>query len=287
MCSMTSGRRSPRTSSAWYPGSFSDRYRWQDGVGPPDDRPRHERQYRTDFEFSYSMPPGLPEQFGPVETNEFGTDEFLQYCLDLDVDPMLVANFGSGTPAEAAAWVACTNTSGHAPRPVQWWGMGNETYGWWEIGQCEPDEYARRYLECATAMKAVDPTIRLLAVGETRRPGQPSGAWNREVLATVAEAVDALSVRWYFPGPGLGRRSVTTRATTCRSPLQRTSLAGPCTRPSPTAALPPTGRSRCCSTSGACEPCWGTEPGRLAWWSRHTPWAPCSPSRSNTTRNEE
>ena len=189
-----------------YPGGcFSDWYHWRDGVGPRDRRPTHERQYWTDFRFGDAFTPEMARRFGPVETNAFGTDEFLQYCLDADAEPMLVANFGTGTPEEAAAWVAYCNRDRAAPRPVRWWSVGNETYGWWELGHCSATEYGRRYVEYAEAMKAVDPDLKLVAVGHTQRPGQPGSGWNADVLREASAHVDALSVHWYFPGPFMGR----------------------------------------------------------------------------------
>lgn len=198
-----------------YPGGcFSDWYHWKDGVGPKDRRPTYDATYWTGFRFDELLPDGvrdrffIPERethaFGPRETNQVGTDEFLQYCLDLDVEPMLVANFGSGTPEEAAAWVAHTNR-GSAPRPVQWWSVGNETYGTWEIGHCPPADYAKGYREYVEAMRAVDPTIKMVGVG--CGAAHPDGrAWNRTLVEEAGDLLDALSVHWYFPGPWLGRK---------------------------------------------------------------------------------
>ena len=197
-----------------YPGGcFADWYHWRDGVGPRDQRPTHDATYWTGFRFDehvpardrdrFVLPDRITHAFGPRETNQVGTDEFLRYCVDLDVEPMLVANFGSGTPAEAAAWVAHTNRDG-APRPVRWWGVGNETYGPWEIGHRSASDYATGYRRYVEAMRAVDPAIRTVAVGW----GAPSDAgreWNRTIARDAGDLVDALSVHWYFPGPWLGR----------------------------------------------------------------------------------
>ncbi len=189
-----------------YPGGcFSDWYHWRDGVGPREKRPTYEHQYWTDFRMGDAFTAEMAREFGPVETNAVGTDEFLQYCLDVDVEPMLVANFGSGTPEEAAAWVAHTNRGG-APRPVRWWSVGNETYGNWEIGHCSAEEYADGYRAFAEAMRAVDPSIRIVAVGcGGLGPEGSATAWNRTVLQRAGEHVDALSVHFYFPGPVMGR----------------------------------------------------------------------------------
>lgn len=197
-----------------YPGGcFSDWYHWRDGVGPKDRRPTHDATYWTGFRFDEQLPEEfrepffIPERhshaFGPRETNQVGTDEFLRYCLDLDVEPMLVANFGSGTPEEAAAWVEYTNR-GPAPRRVDWWGVGNETYGTWEIGHCPPADYAKGYRAYVEAMRAVDPEIRMVAVGYGALTADGE-EWNRTLAREAADLIDALSVHWYFPGPWLAR----------------------------------------------------------------------------------
>lgn len=72
-----------------YPGgNFVSGYHWQDGVGPKDKRPR-----KMDFAWH------------TVESNRFGTDEFVEYCKAINTEPFLCVNLGSGTPEEAAAWV--------------------------------------------------------------------------------------------------------------------------------------------------------------------------------------
>lgn len=198
-----------------YPGGcFSDWYHWRDGVGPKQRRPTHDQTYWTTFRFADVAPPATAHlfelsdrelrQFGPVETNDFGTDEFLRYCLDVDAEPMLVVNVGSGTPQEAADWVAYTNRSGEAPRPVTWWGIGNELYGPWEIGHCPPEVYGARFVDYARAMRAVDPDIRLVAVG-CGGGGPYEQTWNATVVEAAADHLDALSVHWYFPGTWIGR----------------------------------------------------------------------------------
>ena len=198
-----------------YPGGcFADWYHWRDGVGPKADRPTHPEQFWTGLRLDNFPPTGLADRFaslqeagaafGPPETNAFGTDEFLQYCVDTGVEPLLVANFGTGDPEEAADWVRYTNVDRRSPRPVRHWGVGNETYGSWELGSCSAEEYASRYSEFARAMRAVDPDIQLVAVGLV---GTAAGAdaWNTAVVEGAAGYVDALSHHWYFPGSWVGR----------------------------------------------------------------------------------
>jgi alpha-N-arabinofuranosidase len=185
-----------------YPGGcFADWYHWRDGTGPREDRPRHPRTYWTDFRVP-GVDPSLANIFGPPETNAFGTDEFLRYCLDIDVEPMLVANFGSGDAQEAADWVRYCNRSDTSPRPVRWWSVGNETFGPWEIGHCSGREYGKGFAEFAVEMRAVDPSIRIVAVGE---PAEGGSVWNDDVLREAGDHVDAISLHYYFPGPWIMR----------------------------------------------------------------------------------
>ena len=208
-----------------YPGGcFSDTYHWRDGVGPKADRPLVKETFWTTvtqrlggFGTSSSFastPDDVAALIGPPEPNLLGTDEFLQYCLDVDAEPFLVVNIGTGTAQEAADWVRYCNVDRTSPRPVTYWSIGNETWGTHEFGHSEPEVYGKRIVEFATAMRAVDPTIKVVAVG---LPIHDSGgvlfdeqaggmvrhtarAWNQAVLAEAADHIDLLSIHWYFPG---------------------------------------------------------------------------------------
>lgn len=202
------------TTLRWPGGCFSAWYRWRDGVGPRQARPTRARQFWTDNSAHWARAAGRDETefttaLGPPETHSFGTDEFLRYCLALDADPLLVVNLGggdppgAGTPAEAAAWVRYCNRDRQAPRPVEWWGVGNESWGGHEPGHCSPAQYAARLREFATAMRAEDESIKLIAPGVLHEPGS-TAPWNDVVLREASDVVDALALHWYFPGP-LGR----------------------------------------------------------------------------------
>lgn len=69
-----------------YPGgNFVSGYRWQDGIGPKNQRPtRRELAWRS------------------IETNQFGTDEFIDFCRKLGAQPMMAVNLGTGGIADAA-----------------------------------------------------------------------------------------------------------------------------------------------------------------------------------------
>lgn len=212
-----------------YPGSsFASGYHWRDGIGPKESRPRYETTWWSEMAQTTAAMRGIsgPEvdalaaQMGPPEPNLFGTHEFLQYCLDTGAEPLLSANLGGGTPTgegtpeEAADWVRYCNVDRHAPRPVQWWQVGNEVYGSFEWGHCSPADYGKRFAEFSRHMRSVDPSIKIVAVGAGLRsvdfPGDIGDhlpdidRWNAEVLGAAGDEVDALSINWYFPG-GIGR----------------------------------------------------------------------------------
>ena len=202
------------TSLRWPGGCFSAWYRWSDGVGPRESRPTRARQFWTDNSAHWARAAGRDEAeftaaLGPPETHAFGTDEFLRYCVDVNADPLVVVNLGGGNPSgdgspeEAARWVNYCNRERRAPRRVEWWGIGNETWGAHEPGHCSPEDYAARLREFVAAMRAQDPAIKTIAPGVLVEPGE-GARWNDIVLRDAADSIDALALHWYFPGP-IGR----------------------------------------------------------------------------------
>ncbi len=175
-----------------YPGgNFVSGYRWRDGVGP-------ERAARREL------------AWGAVEPNTFGTNEFIDFCRELDTEPFLVVNCGDGDMREARDWVAyCnspTNTTlgqlreshGYAgPHNVKYWGIGNEVDGHWQIGYKTPEEYARAFTEFGKVMKWIDPDIKLVAAG--------ASDWNGDLLKRAellidqaGDMIDYYDIHWYL-----------------------------------------------------------------------------------------
>src|SRR5690606_5797107 len=83
----------------WPGGCFADEYHWRDGVGPRSERPTVVNTHWGDV----------------VEDNSFGTHEFMDLCEQLDTDPYICGNVGSGTVREMADWVEYLTRSGSAP----------------------------------------------------------------------------------------------------------------------------------------------------------------------------
>ncbi|EME48955.1 glycoside hydrolase family 51 protein [Dothistroma septosporum NZE10] len=147
-----------------YPGgNFVATYHWLDGVGPKEKRPRR------------------PElAWLGVESNQFGTDEFMQWCEAVGNEPYLALNFGTGTLDEALAWLEYCNSSQDTyyanlrrqhgreePYNVRYWALGNECWGPWQVEQMTKEHYSKKAYQWAKALKLLDPSIALILCGET------------------------------------------------------------------------------------------------------------------------
>lgn len=178
-----------------YPGgNFVSGYQWLDGVGPKDKRPRV-----------------LDRAWNTVDTNQFGTNEFVAWSKQVGTEPLLAVNLGSGTPENAAALVEyCNLESGTrwsdlrrqhgvaAPHNVKFWCLGNEMDGRWQIGHMTADAYGLKAADTARQIRAVDRSVRLIACGSSSPSMQTYLAWDREVLEQCYDEVDALSLHRYY-----------------------------------------------------------------------------------------
>jgi len=177
-----------------YPGGcFSDEYHWRDGIGPRDNRPYYPEQYWTRTLRTYSRPELAPI-LGPAETNAFGTDEFLTLCAELNADPYINVNHGTGTPEEAAEWVAYCSRPG-SPRKAAVVGIGNEVYGPWETGHCSGEEYGQHFLQYREAIRRVDANVKLVAVGAQK----VLSGFTEGMLKTAGPTMDYVSVHSFYP----------------------------------------------------------------------------------------
>ena len=178
-----------------YPGgNFVSGYHWLDGVGPKSERPTV-----------------LDKAWNTVDTNQFGTNEFLAWCKAVGTDPLLAVNLGTGTPESAAALVEYCNVDkgtkwselrrkhGIAEaHGVKHWCLGNEMDGPWQIGHVTAPEYGEKAADAARQMRAVDKSLQLVACGSSG-PGMPTYLqWDREVLEQCYDDVDAISLHRYF-----------------------------------------------------------------------------------------
>lgn len=194
-----------------YPGgNFLSGYNWEDGVGPKADRPVK-----------------LDLAWGTTETNEFGTNEFIDWCRLADIEPMFGVNLGTRGPDSAREFLEYCNHPGgtywsdlrrshgyQEPHNVRFWCLGNEMDGPWQIGQKTAHEYGRIAQEAAKVLRAVgddfqtfdaDGSVRstgerlqLAACGSSHLDMPTYATWEYEVLDQCFDQVDYISLHQYF-----------------------------------------------------------------------------------------
>jgi alpha-N-arabinofuranosidase len=178
-----------------YPGgNFVSGYNWEDGVGPVEQRPA-----RLDYAWFSTEP------------NTFGTNEFIDWCRQADIEPMLAVNLGTRGPQDAGYFVEYCNHPGgthysdlrrkhgwEQPHDVKFWCLGNEMDGSWQTCARTADEYGRVATEAAKIMKWVDGRIELAACGSSGRKMTTFGMWEDRVLDHCFDHVEWISLHTYL-----------------------------------------------------------------------------------------
>jgi alpha-N-arabinofuranosidase len=178
-----------------YPGgNFVSSYNWLDGVGPKAQRPVV-----------------LDRAWNSIETNQFGTNEFVEWCGMVGAEPLLGMNFGTGTVESAVAYVEYCNLDrgtrwsdlrrAHGydrPHDIRYWCLGNEMDGPWQIGQLQAREYGRKARDAAQQMRVIDPNLQLIACGSSGTFMPAYLTWDREVLEECYDKVDGISLHAYY-----------------------------------------------------------------------------------------
>ncbi|WP_137845499.1 alpha-N-arabinofuranosidase [Microbacterium sp. 2FI] len=178
-----------------YPGgNFVSGYRWEDGVGPVDRRPRR-----------------LDLAWHATETNEVGLHEFQDWLDKVGSELMLAVNLGTRGTQEALDLLEYANTSvktaltderaaNGRPQPfgVKMWCLGNEMDGWWQLGHRSASDYGKLASRTAKGMRQLDPSIELVVCGSSGRTMPTFGAWEREVLEHTLDDVDFISCHAYY-----------------------------------------------------------------------------------------
>jgi alpha-N-arabinofuranosidase len=183
----------------WPGGCFADQYHWRKGIGPAGQRP-------ATLNSAWG---------GVVDTNSFGTDEFMDFIQQIGSQAYVSVNVGSGTPQEASEWLeymtAAAPTAlakeraanGHPdPYKVGFMGIGNES---WSCGGDMTADYYVSQLKIYSRFVGSDnpaqqgPNHMLkIAVG----PGFPVTDWTEAVMKAWQQHdwswdLDGLSVHWY------------------------------------------------------------------------------------------
>jgi alpha-N-arabinofuranosidase len=178
-----------------YPGgNFVSGYNWLDGVGPKDERPTV-----------------LERAWNSLETNQFGTNEFVEWCKLVGTEPLFGFNLGTGTPEQAVAWVEYCNVDkgtkwsdlrrehGYPePHNVRTWCLGNEMDGPWQMGHMPAREYGRKARDSARQIRVIDPSLQLIACGSSNTILPTYLVWDREVLEECYDQVDGISLHNYY-----------------------------------------------------------------------------------------
>jgi alpha-L-arabinofuranosidase len=144
-----------------YGGNYTSNLIWYHTIGDRDKRP-----------------PDWDNAWSAMQTNDLGMDEFMTLCRLIGVEPYISVNAGLGDSHSAAQQVEYMNGSantemgaqrarnGHPePYHVKFWNIGNEPWGSWQIGRTDLKYFMIKHNEFAKAMRAVDPTITLIASG--------------------------------------------------------------------------------------------------------------------------
>lgn len=173
----------------WPGGCFADDYHWKDGIGSREKRPRR-----------------VNIHWNSIETNEFGTHEFLEFCELIGAKSYICSNVGSGSPQEMRDWLEYLNYNGDStlvrlrrengcqdPYNVYYWGIGNENWGCG--GSMSPKYYAYEYKRFATyAQSFNDQNLYRIACG----PSSFMYNWTRGFFRNLCEN-KYLGCPWRLP----------------------------------------------------------------------------------------
>lgn len=180
----------------WPGGCFADEYHWKDGIGPRQNRP-----------------PMINTHWGGVvENNHFGTHEFLDLCAQLDCEPYICGNVGSGDVREMQEWVEYMTFDGISPmaelrrqngREEPWklrfFGVGNENWGCG--GNMTPEFYSDQYKRYATYVRNFSGNrIYKIACGANSFDYK----WTEVLMREAGRRMNGLSLHYYC---GTGRKS--------------------------------------------------------------------------------
>src|ERR1044071_7558413 len=172
----------------WPGGCFADEYHWRDGIGPRGQRPRRPNA-----------------SWGGVDTNAFGTHEFMDLAELLGADAYINGNVGSGTPQEMMEWIEYMTSDADSalanlrrqngrekPWKIQYFAVGNETWGCG--GNMRPEYYADLYRQYGTFIKNHSGNrIQKLASGGY----DENYNWTEVLMREAAKQMDGLSLHYY------------------------------------------------------------------------------------------
>ncbi len=179
-----------------YPGgNFVSGYRWEDGVGPKDERPRR-----------------LDLAWHSTETNQFGLHEMKRWLDSVDGNELMEAvNLGTRGLQEALDLLEYANipssteladlrriNGAEEPFNIAMWCLGNEMDGDWQLGHKTAEDYGTLAASVARGMRQIDPDVELVVCGSSSHEMDTFGAWEETVLEKTYELVDFISCHAYY-----------------------------------------------------------------------------------------
>lgn len=186
------------TQMRWPGGNFTSTYDWRDGIGSKDQRPKR-----------------MELAWGVVESNQVGTDEWVELNQLIGTENVVCINMGSGTMDDARYWVEYCNAPvgtawadkraeyGHPePYGIRYWCLGNEVDGApWILGHKDADQYVQLAIEYAKAMRRSSPGTELsfIACGSSWYQDNIDWVeWNWTVIKGLYGIADYLSIHRYW-----------------------------------------------------------------------------------------
>jgi alpha-N-arabinofuranosidase len=178
-----------------YPGgNFVSGFRWEDAVGPKEDRPKR-----------------LDLAWHSTETNQVGLDEFAGWARKAGSELMYAVNLGTRGVLDALDVLEYTNirsgtalsdariANGHPePYGITMWCLGNEMDGPWQLGHRSADDYGKIASQTAKAMRQLDPSVELVVCGSSGAQMPTFGTWEHTVLQHTFDDVDFISCHAYY-----------------------------------------------------------------------------------------
>ena len=174
----------------WPGGCFADEYHWKDGIGPKEKR---KKMINTHWG-------------GVIEDNSFGTHEFFELCRQLECEPYICGNVGSGTVEEMSDWVQYITFNGVSPMSelrkqngreeawnLKYFGIGNENWGCG--GNMTAEFYADQFNRYNVYVRNYygDKKIYRIAGG----PNRDDYHWTETLMKKCRHSMNGLSLHCY------------------------------------------------------------------------------------------
>lgn len=183
------------TTVRWPGGNFVSGYKWEDGIGPKEKRPRR-----------------LDLAWHSIETNQFGLHEMEKWLKKAgNLELMEALNMGTRGLQSALDLLEYANIPGGTklseerikngakePFNIKLFCLGNEMDGKWQLGHLDAEEYAKKISKVAAGMRQLDPSIELIGCGSSNHGMKTFGKWEDTLLKYAYDQIDFVSCHAYY-----------------------------------------------------------------------------------------